>query len=302
MTKNISASVRQRLLNRSKASGENFNSLLLRYGIERLLYRISQSEHVDDFILKGASLFYVWTGEIYRPTKDVDMLRFGPTDPDLLAKIIASCVTNEDIEEDGLVFDVDTIDAQTIREAELYAGVRVKLKAYLGKAVIPLQLDVGTGDSVTPDAEMIAYPSLLDDMPPAHLRAYRFETAIAEKCEAMVKLGMTNTRLKDFYDVFVLARDQTFHGETLMTSVRDTFARRKTALPEQLPVAWTPEFSQDEQKLAQWSAFLKKSKLEAPDLPEVIEVISAFLMPICSAALITQRSWNGTSWDVSQED
>lgn len=304
MTKNVATSVRQRLLNRSRNTGETFHNLSLRYGIERLLYRLSQSDHADEFILKGASLFYVWTGQLYRPTKDVDMLRFGPTDPELLARIIESCVTMK-VVDDGLVFDTDTIEARPIREVELYSGVRVTLKAYLGKAMISLQLDVGTGDSVTPDAERIEYPSLLDDMPSASLRAYRFETAIAEKCEAMIKLGMSNSRMKDFYDVFVLARDQAFEGATLVEAVRDTFLRRGTSLPEQLPVAWTLEFSQDSQKIKQWGAFLKKSRLQAPDLSKVIDVVRTFLIPVCHAArgdATAPNYWSDGAWARSSEE
>lgn len=298
MTKNVAASVRQRLLDRSRTTGNSFQNLLLRYGIERLLYRLSRSEYADEFILKGASLFYAWTGQLYRPTKDVDMLRLGPTDPGLLANIIKSCTTM-DVVNDGLVFDVDTIEARPIREVELYSGVRITLKAYLGKAAISLQIDVGTGDAITPAAERVEYPSLVEDMPSASLRAYRFETAIAEKCEAMVKLGMSNSRMKDFYDVFVLARDQEFDGATLVEAVRDTFSRRRTSLPERPPVAWTTAFSQDSKKLTQWNAFLTKSRLQAPELSELTTYLSTFLMPVFHAAradIVAPGRWSEGAW------
>ena len=304
MTKNMAASVRQRLLNRSRDTGERFNNLLIRYGIERLLYRIAVSEHAEAFVLKGANLFYAWTGELHRPTKDLDMLRFGSTEPQLLIYIITSCVTAPVEADDGLVFHVDTIEARPIREDEIYGGVRITLLAMLGTARISLQLDVGTGDAVTPAAEWIEYPSLLD-MPAPQLRAYRLETAIAEKCEAMVKLGMVNTRMKDFYDVYVLARDFEFEGAVavLAHALRDTFARRQTEIPDKTPVAWTEAFSGDPQKQKQWGAFLRKSGLESEALEEVVERIRQFLEPMCEAARHNWEvvgQWDGHEWRKTQ--
>ena len=282
MARDIAASVKAKLLNRSKETGENFNNLLIRYGIERLLYRLSQSEHAADFILKGGNLFYVWTGQLTRPTKDLDMLRCGPTDPELVARIIRSCVS-VDVEDDGLVFDTDGLRAHVIREQELYSGVRVTLKAHLKKAQIQIQLDVGTGDAVVPDAVEVEYPSLIEGMPSARLRAYRFETAIAEKCEAMATLGMTNTRMKDFYDVHTLLRTRDFDGEELVAAMAATFERRETKLPERPPVAWTNVFGQDMDKARQWNAFLRKNRLDAPTLDIIIERIADFVWPVLEA-------------------
>jgi predicted nucleotidyltransferase component of viral defense system len=283
MARDLAASVRAKLLNRSRETGESFNSLLIRFGIERLLYRLAQSAYAEEFILKGGNLFYVWTGQLTRPTKDLDMLRHGPTDPELMAGIITSCVTL-DVEDDGLFFDAASIRAQVIRDHELYSGVRVTLKAYLKKAQIPLQLDVGTGDAVVPEAVEVEYPSLIEGMPSASLRAYRFETAIAEKCEAMATLGMANTRMKDFYDVHVLLNEHDFDGEQLVASVRATFERRGTPLPTRRPVAWTDAFGQDADKARQWGAFLRKNKLDAPTLDDVVERIASFVWPVFEAA------------------
>lgn len=294
----VTASVRQRLLNRSRDTGENFNSLLVRYGIERLLYRLAQSEHIDAFILKGSTLFHVWTGSLHRPTKDVDMLHLGPTEPGSMEALIRACVMARVMHDDGIRFDEGSIVACLIGEAQSSPSVRVTLKAYLGKAQIALQLDIGVGDAVTPDPVMVDYPGLLD-MPAARLRAYRFETAIAEKCEAMVKLGLTNTRLKDFYDVFVLARDHEFEGAVLGEALGQTFARRHTALPEGVPVAWSQEFGQDAHKRTQWRAFLRKSRLEAPELMDVITCMGAFLMPVLDATRTQEDppgTWRSGSW------
>ncbi len=235
MTKNMAASVRQRLLNLSRETGERFQNLLTRYGIERLVYRITESGHSDDFILKGANLFYVWTGQLHRPTRDLDLLRFGDPEPATVAKVFAEVLETE-VVDDGIEFDAESITADFIREDEIYAGVRIKLSAELADAVIHIQVDVGIGDEVYPDADDVEFPTLLD-LPTSHIRAYRFETAIAEKLEAMVKLGMSNSRMKDFYDVYVLARDFEFDGAVLQTSIRRTFEKRETPLSAGLPVA-----------------------------------------------------------------
>ena len=277
MTTNVAASVRQRLLNQSRDTGEPFQNLLVRYGIERLLYRISVSSHAESFVLKGATLFYVWTGELHRPTKDLDVLRYGSVDIDALADVFGDIIAVE-VEDDGLAFD-ENVSVQLIRAADQYGGTRVKLVARLAKATIPLQVDVGAGDAVVPAAELIDYPSLLG-MPQARLHAYRFETAIAEKCEAMVKLGLANSRMKDFYDIFVLARDFDFEADILKSALHNTFERRGTPLPKTAPLAWTAAFTADAAKVTQWSAFLQKSGLVAPDLTVVVGVIAAFLGPL----------------------
>ncbi len=298
MTKNMAASVRQRLLNRSRDTGERFQNLLTRYGIERLVYRLSESRHADDFVLKGANLFYVWTGQLHRPTRDLDLLRFGPAEPPDVAKVIKA-VCETDVEDDGIEYRTDSVTAEFIREDKIYAGVRVKLEAELAGAIIPIQVDVGVGDEVYPDTNSVEFPSLLD-LPAPNITAYRFETAIAEKCEAMVKLGLNNSRMKDFYDIHFLSQNFEFDGEILGTSIRRTFAKRETKIGKDIPVAWTSEFANHEDKVTQWRAFLRKSQLDAPSLAEVVKEIRRFLGPVWNAIQddrVLLGEWRQGRWE-----
>jgi predicted nucleotidyltransferase component of viral defense system len=196
--RNVAASVRQRLLALSRERIEPFDLTLVRYGSERLLYRLSQSHYVDRFLLKGAMLFRVWTEETHRPTRDIDLLGFGANDTDELAQIFRE-VSQTDVEPDGLVFRPETVKAESIREEAAYAGIRITMEAKLENARIPIQVDIGFGDAVTPGPEEVQYPVLLD-LPAPRLRSYPVYTVIAEKLEAMVLLGEANSRMKDFYD------------------------------------------------------------------------------------------------------
>ena len=202
--KNVAGSVRQRLLNLSKESGEDFNLFLTRYGLERILFRLSQSEWCDQFLLKGAMLFVVWHDVPHRPTRDVDFLGFVDPEIDGIRNIFQS-LCNLDVEDDGLIFDSDSISVKKIRENNAYEGIRVNLTGNLEKAKIVLQIDIGFGDAVTPEPIEIDYPTLLDQKS-LRLKAYPIYTVVAEKFEAMIKLGMINTRMKDFYDVWILAQ------------------------------------------------------------------------------------------------
>lgn len=297
MTKNMAASVRQRLLNLSRKTGERFQNLLTRYGIERLVYRLTRSRHSDDFILKGANLFYVWTGQLHRPTRDLDLLRFGDPEPSAVAEVFAD-VCQTDVIDDGIEYNVDSITADFIREYEVYAGVRVKLTADLAGAVIHLQVDVGIGDEVYPDANEVEFPTLLD-LPTPSIRAYQFETAIAEKLEAMVKLGMSNSRMKDFYDIYVLARDFEFDGQILQTAIWRTFEKRETPFHEGVPVAWTDEFADDDAKEKQWQAFLRKSQVDALTFGGVVLKMRSFLEPVWAAIQAEtefRATWRGGKW------
>lgn len=218
--KNIAASVRQRLLERSRQRGEDFQFILSRYASERLLYRLSVSPHREGFVLKGALLFLLWGGELHRPTRDLDLLGFGDSSVAALEKVFRElCATT--VEDDGLVFVAESVVAGQIREDQEYGGVRVKLVAMLERAKIPMQVDIGFGDAITPAARWHNYPTLLD-APPPRLRTYPRETVVAEKLEAMVSLGMSNSRMKDFYDVAVLARQFDFDGARSAVSSRAT--------------------------------------------------------------------------------
>jgi len=277
--KNLSASVSQRLLNHSREKGEDFQYTLTRYGLERLLYRLSKSEHAGEFVLKGAMLFLVWAGETYRPTKDVDLLAVKAASVGQFRKIFRD-LCSLTVVEDGLVFQPDSVQAEEIREEEAYHGVRVTLRAELGRARIPLQVDIGFGDAVTPKPTQAKFPTLLD-FPAPQMSMYPKETVVAEKFETMVRRGIASSRMRDYYDVYALSQEFEFDGETLAQAIRATCKRRRTALPTAVPLALTAEFSGDTVKRRQWEAFLKRGrlKLKVTDLGAVVRVIREFLMP-----------------------
>ncbi len=205
---NLVASIRQRLLNKSKENGEAFDFVLSRYAIERLLYRLSQSQHSNAFVLKGAILFYFWNHETHRPTRDIDFLSFGPADCDLLERIIEEIVGTP-AKEDGLIFDASTIKAAPIREEAFYDGIRIKLITKLGTVRIPMQIDIGFGDAVIPAPDTKRIQSLIAELPGPEINAYPMYSVIAEKLEAMVMLGEQNSRMKDFFDVHFFLRKKT---------------------------------------------------------------------------------------------
>jgi len=270
--KNLAASVRQRLLVLSQKRGEPFDLILTRYGIERLLYRISRSAYADRFLLKGAMLFRVWKDSSHRPTRDLDLLGFGPAETNDLESIFRE-LCSLPVDPDGLMFLSATVKAEVIREEAVYGGIRVTVEARLENAKIPIQCDVGFGDAVTPEPDHIEFPALLD-FPAPQLRSYPTYTVVAEKLEAMVLLGEANSRMKDFYDLWFLSQQFEFDGNTLVAAIRATFARRKTKLPESTPDALTIAFS--EMKSVQWGAFLRKSKLPQLEMAAVIDAIRQF--------------------------
>jgi predicted nucleotidyltransferase component of viral defense system len=276
--KNLSASVHQRLSNYAKTSNEDFNQLLVRFCNERFLYRLSRSEYNDRFLLKGASLFTLWFNVPHRPTRDIDLLGFGSSEIADIEKIFRDICAVES--EDGLYFDSKSVKGADIKEGQEYQGVRITLLVLLGKSRINLQIDIGFGDAVSPQAETVEFPTVLD-FPKPKLQAYPKETAVAEKFEAMVKLGLTNSRMKDFWDLDVLIREFEFDDETIKTAVAATFERRRTAFPNDLPVALTAEFYLDRTKQIQWQAFIRKNKLDgAKDLEEIINSLKEFFSPI----------------------
>lgn len=283
--KNPADSVRQRLLNLSRKTGEDFQLLFTRYAIERLLFRLGRSEYAQNFVLKGAMLFAFWTGEMHRPTRDLDLLGYGDPTVERLAGVFVA-LSDMDDPDDGLQFDSSSVTVDAIREDQEYGGQRIKLTVRLGQARVSLQIDVGFGDAVTPAAETIEYPTLLG-MEPPRLRAYPKETVVAEKLEAMVQLGLTNTRMKDFYDLVVLARSFAFDGPTLRDAIAATFRRRGTPFPSDTPIALTDAFAADETKRKQWLAFLSRSGLgeRAGELIAVAEELRTFLLaPLRMAA------------------
>lgn len=296
---NVAASVRQRLLNLAQQRGEDFNVLLSRFAIERLLYRVGVSPYRDNLLLKGAALFAVWEQVPRRPTRDVDFLGIGQAAPEHLTTMFQQLCVIE-CPEDGITFNAQSIEVLPIRAEDFYGGHRVRLEAHLESARIRLQIDVGFGDAVTPGPRDSDYPSLLPMLlPPPHLKMYPPETVVAEKWQAMVELGLSNSRMKDFYDVWLLSRHLEFDGEVLARAVRATFERRQTPLPQKLPVALCDEFCQDAGRRAQWRAFTRKSGLQsAPELSEIVREITAFLWPL-SEALNAERRF-GSRWIVGQ--
>ncbi len=275
----MAQSVRDRLLRRARAQGEDFNFLLNRFAVERFLYRLSLSPHRDRFVLKGASLFAIWAAQPYRATRDIDLAGFGPSDPDaVIATFREVCAVV--VEDDGLMILSEALTAATIRDEEGYGGVRIHIPARLGNAHTDVQIDVGFGDAITPPAAEVDYPTLLP-FPAPRLRAYPRETVVAEKWEAMVSLGIGNSRMKDFFDVWVLARDFAFDGPTLAAAIGATFSRRGTTLPPGPPIALTDAFAHDDAKQRQWQAFRRRnSAIGTPaTLAETITALALFLTP-----------------------
>ncbi|MGD8863350.1 MAG: nucleotidyl transferase AbiEii/AbiGii toxin family protein [Myxococcales bacterium] len=282
--RDVSASVRARLLNIARAQGEDFQLVLTRYANERLLYRLAKSQHAPSFILKGAALFTLWTGKPHRATRDLDLLGFGNPGVDHVREVIAELI-RLDVPDDGVRYDPSSLNVGLIREEQEYGGVRAELFAYVTAAKVRLQIDVGFGDAVTPDAEEVEFPALLD-FPAPKLRAYPRETVVAEKLEAIAQLGIVNTRMKDFYDLAVLARDFEFKGDPLVRAIRATFERRKTPLPDGLPTGLTAEFAEEISKQSQWTGFMRKTGArDFPALGDAIGAAAAFAEePLAAAA------------------
>ena len=275
--KNVAASVRDRLMNQSRASGVSFASLLERFVIGRMLWRVSLSDTGRRFVLKGAQLFSLWAESPHRPTRDLDLLCSGDPSPESLHSFFSELMAKPADPEDGLIWG--EVQASLIREDQRYEGVRVTVKVTLAGAIVPAQVDIGFGDAVTPAPVEMTWRDLLD-FPEARLLTYPPETVIAEKLNAAEELGMANSRMKDFYDLDWLCQNMEFDHALLSMAIRATFERRGTALPETMPVALTQEFAADTMKLAQWNAFLRKNRLEAGSLAEVIHRLHNFLQPV----------------------
>ena len=284
---NIGASVRARLLDRARAAKANFQLLLMRYALERLLYRLSVSNQRERFVLKGAMLFAVWRDDRFRPTRDLDLLGQGDSDPATIAASFRSIFSTA-VPDDGVVFDTARIEAAPIRDDAEYGGVRVRTSATIAGARVPIQIDIGFGDAITPKAVEIEYPVLLDAPAPV-LRAYPPETVVAEKLEAIVSLGVANSRMKDFYDLWIIAQTFAFESAILGDAVRRFAGRRRTSLSDQPPAGLSDTFARD--KDVQWRAFLARDRLEAapPALTDVAEDLRAFLLPVLIGR--TPASW-----------
>ena len=264
---NVGASVRQRLLNLAHASGQPMELLLTRFALERLLYRLSLSPHRERFVLKGAMLLATWFDEPHRATRDVDLLGFGDAAEDALLGTFREIMAVE--VDDGVSFDLKGLRIEAIREEVEYSGSRLRTTAALAGARIPITVDIGFGDAVEPGVEDIDLPVLLD-MPSPHLRAYPPETVIAEKFHAMVVLGRANSRMKDYYDVWMLMSTFALDPDRLRKAVVATFARRNTAVPALIPDGLSDAFAADPAKQRQWVAFASNLAGKLPELPVVV--------------------------------
>lgn len=273
---NLIASIRQRLRNRAAQTGEAFDFVLTRYAAERLLYRLSVSRLNTQFVLKGALLFYLWNDQMHRPTRDLDLLGFGPSDSATLEQAFRQIVETS-VPDDGLKFLPDTITAEPIRDDALYGGIRVKILAKLGNIRIPLQIDVGFGDAITPGPEARNFPTVLTDFPEPAIHSYPVYTVIAEKLQAMVSLGDRNTRMKDFFDLRFILQTEQLEPAIVSQAIKSTFERRKTLLPHGVPRCLTPEFAA--LKESQWRAFLDRNGIArtSESFADVLESIRSRL-------------------------
>ena len=288
MTKNMAASVRQRLLNRAKKEGKPFNQLLQHFALERFLYRLGHSAYKQQFILKGGLMFALWQAPLRRPTRDIDLLGRLSNSVEHVVSVIET-ICQEPVPDDGLIFDTTKISGKQITEGANYQGVQVTLSAYLGKARIPIRIDVGFGDQLVPGPVAMSFPTLLN-FPSPELLAYSRESAIAEKFQAMVFLEEINSRIKDFYDIWLLATHSEFDGLILSEAISGTFRRRGTALDAN-PVAFDHSFTKDQRKQTQWAKFVTRNKFEgAPTtLAEAVSLIAALLQPPVQALLTGER-------------
>ncbi len=292
--RNVAASIRQRLLNEARASGRPFNELLQYFAMERFLFRLSVSPHGERFVLKGALMLVTWEISLTRPTRDIDLLGNVANDVDRIVAIVKE-VCRQEVEPDGLEFNPDSVLGERIAEEAEYEGVRVHFQGNLGTARVSMQIDVGFGDAVVPGPVTVDYPTMLD-LPAPRIRAYTRESVIAEKFHTMVRRGLLNSRMRDFFDVWALSQQFDFDAGVLAAAIRETFTRRDQDFVPR-PVALTDEFAADTSKAAQWRGFLRKSRLQgAPsELVEVVRAIAVFLGPVAEA-LYEDREFKGR-WD-----
>ena len=279
----VGASVRARLSALAREKGVNLELILVRYVHERLLYRLGQSKYRQRFILKGAMLQTIWLADPFRPTRDLDLLGHGDSEPETVRTIFQEILTIEC--DDGVVFDLDDLSVEPIREETEYGGQRVETTARIAGARLKVRVDLGFGDAVTPDANEIAYPALLDQ-PTPKVRAYPKETVVAEKLQAIVALGATNGRMKDFYDLWMMSQHFSFEGALLAKAIAATFARRRTPLPTDTPIGLSDQFSTDTAVARRWEFFTTRNVLSEPPgaLSDVVAALRGFLMPVVRLA------------------
>lgn len=280
-TKNLAASIQARLKEKAHATQQSYNELLHYYSMERFLYRLAQSRYCQTFVLKGALMFLAWGAPLSRPTRDIDLLGFSRNAIDTLVHIMREICLQE-VEPDGITFDPDSVKGERIKEDADYEGIRITLNGKLGKARLYLQIDIGFADAVSPGPLLVEFPTILA-LPAPRLQGYPRETVVAEKFEAMVSLGKINSRLKDFYDIWLLAKSFEFAGGNISTAIRQTFEFRRITLSNEIPVALSDLFAKEKQ--GQWHAFCTRYQLNgAPqDFEQVIGSLRTFLLPVILA-------------------
>ena len=290
---NMAHSARERLKNMARAGGRDADYLFQRYAFERFFYRIGESRHADRFILKGASLFTLWMGPMFRVTQDTDLESSLTPDHGRMAAVFREIAETPIPIDDGVVFDLSSLSVEDIKKQDAYKGLRVKFHARMGQARLPLQFDIGFGDSVYPRAEVAEYPVLLGG-PPPRIKVYPQYTVVAEKFAAAVELGMANSRLKDYFDLWALSGNFAFDFGILKTAVTRTFARNGLDVPADWPIGLRDEFAGDSMKSSQWNAFLRKTQPQVrPDsLAAAVERIRAFLAPILSGEPRLPLAWS----------
>jgi hypothetical protein len=300
VTRDLAASVRQKLLDRSKSEGRPFQELLQYYAMERFLYRLANSPHAERFILKGALLLTAWQAPQSRSTVDIDLEGRLNNDPETMAKVIRDVCRIESV-PDGIHFDPDSLEVRRIKEDAEYEGVRSRFDGELARARIRMQLDVGFGDVITPKPSTLEYPTILA-FPAPVLLAYPRETVIAEKLEALTTLGMLNSRMKDYFDIWLLSRLYPFEGELLAEAIAATFRNRSTPIERQ-PVGLIQAFANDPAKIKQWGAFrsLQRSGVVPENLEDVVASIADFCLPVLASVAegtAFQQTWNpGAGWE-----
>lgn len=282
MSSNLAASVRARLLNIAKVQKSDFNQVLVRFALERILYRLTQSKYADRFLLKGALLFTLWYDMPHRATRDADLLGFGASDLESVEQVFREVAAVA--VDDGIVFDPASVTVDEIRKEAGYGGVRVVISGELAKARCKTQIDVGFGDAVTPGPVDSSYPVLLNNLPAPRLRAYPTYTVVAEKLHAIALLGMTNSRVKDYFDLSVLLERETLDADLLAQAIKATFERRGMAVPAELPVGLTDEFANDASRRALWQSFVKKNELDTEPLAAIVGRLRLALEPTLNRA------------------
>lgn len=280
--RNPAASIHHRLLSHAKNINQEFRRILVSYGLERILYRLSISNYRDRYMLKGGMLVSMWTMNVGRFTFDIDLVAYGKFTESVVLKEFTEILEID--AEDGLKFDTSNMKTKTIMEGQKYEGLQIRTFAYLGKAEIPIKIDLGYGDHLVNDSYEIDYGSLLN-LPSANIRAYSPESVMAEKFEAVVNLGLLNTRLKDFYDLYTLPRSIRIDSNELRRSVKATFNQRKTLIPSDRPTGLSTKFTTDPARISQWKKYNKRTQLAGTNLDNVVNEIWEQFAPICTSIL-----------------